>query len=286
MKLAALAATGVALIVMLWVAPTRAALKPDPVSRTLTAYLHSHRLPLVQAQVFTDVYGFRTLVLYGFVATEFGKSDAEIVSRRFLKDRSLVIHNRIRVRPELLASPAPRSRSAPAVAANGGPQGPPNAPVPEAINGQAEAEQALGDVQQYEEQQENQAALLGPVIIFGPSVGPMMPMLPPGGVFPPPPVFVPRVPPFFYSPPAPSPYYRYYRAPVMGGRPLVMPAPGPPIVVTAPPIFVPPPAYTGRALPLPGQLPPGYAPGPIYAPATSFPLPRAGGFGFGVGIHR
>src|SRR5882672_4366876 len=45
-------------------------------SGTLTSYLQSHRLPLVGAQVLTNGGGNRQIILYGFVASDFGKQDA------------------------------------------------------------------------------------------------------------------------------------------------------------------------------------------------------------------
>ena len=46
-------------------------------SDKLTSYLRHHRLPLVGAQVLTAADGGRRLVLYGFVATDFGRKNAE-----------------------------------------------------------------------------------------------------------------------------------------------------------------------------------------------------------------
>jgi hypothetical protein len=62
----------------------------------LTKYLHTHRLPLVSAQLVEKADGTREVVLYGFTATDFGKEDAETKSRRFLNDRTIPISNRIR----------------------------------------------------------------------------------------------------------------------------------------------------------------------------------------------
>src|SRR5204862_5526959 len=45
-------------------------------SGTLTSYLQSHRLPLVGAQVLNNSSGNQQIILYGFVATDFGKQDA------------------------------------------------------------------------------------------------------------------------------------------------------------------------------------------------------------------
>jgi hypothetical protein len=73
---------------------------PDS-SRQLSSYLKKNRLPLVGAQVMRTDAGDRQVMLYGFVATQFGKSDAETKSRKFLKDPEVEIVNRIEVRPEI-----------------------------------------------------------------------------------------------------------------------------------------------------------------------------------------
>jgi hypothetical protein len=67
----------------------------------LTKNLHSHRLPLVSAQLLTNADGTREVVLYGFTATDFGKQDAVTKSRHYLKDSTIAVSNRIKVRPEL-----------------------------------------------------------------------------------------------------------------------------------------------------------------------------------------
>ncbi len=91
-------------------------------SQALTHYLKAHRLPLVGAQVLDGSGGNRAVVLYGFVGTDFGKSDAAAKSQRFLAGQSVLVDNRIKVRPELLASggaSVPRSSSSSADAASG-----------------------------------------------------------------------------------------------------------------------------------------------------------------------
>jgi hypothetical protein len=71
-------------------------------SDALTAYFKNHRLPLVGAQVLNDPSsGRRVVVLYGFVATDFGKSDATAKARAFLNDPSLVVENRVMIDPEI-----------------------------------------------------------------------------------------------------------------------------------------------------------------------------------------
>lgn len=76
-------------------------------SDALTSYLKKHRLPLVGAQVLNDPSsGGHVVVLYGFVATDFGKNDAASKARAFLKDPSLVVENRVMVEPEIASRPA------------------------------------------------------------------------------------------------------------------------------------------------------------------------------------
>ena len=76
-------------------------------SRALTDYLKQRKLPLVGAQVLTGADGRRMVVLYGFVGSNFGKSDAAKKTRLFLHDSTVEVDNRINVRPELLASNGP-----------------------------------------------------------------------------------------------------------------------------------------------------------------------------------
>ncbi len=98
------------LVVALAYIPAARAENPVPdteQSTRLTDYLHAHRLPLVGAQVLNSGTG-RSVLLYGYTATDFGKSDAETKARRFLKDSDIAINNHIRVRPELLSMKSSR----------------------------------------------------------------------------------------------------------------------------------------------------------------------------------
>jgi hypothetical protein len=79
----------------------------DPTSAALTDYLHHHRLPAVGAQVTETPDGGRSVMLYGFVATPKGKSDAELRTRQYLNDSSVQITNRIMIDPSLLAANRP-----------------------------------------------------------------------------------------------------------------------------------------------------------------------------------
>jgi len=76
-------------------------------SQALTQYLTKRKLPLVGAQVLRGPDGRRMVVLYGFVGSDFGKSDAVKKARHFVRDTSARVDNRINVRPELLASSRP-----------------------------------------------------------------------------------------------------------------------------------------------------------------------------------
>ena len=69
-------------------------------SERLTKYLHKNRLPMVGAQISSTSSG-RTLMLYGFVATDFGKSDAVVKSKRYLHDEDIAVINNIRVDPQV-----------------------------------------------------------------------------------------------------------------------------------------------------------------------------------------
>ncbi len=70
-------------------------------SGRLTDYLRKHRLPLVGAQITRDDKGGTQVMLYGYVATSFGRSDAEAKTRRFMKPGAQIV-NRIEIRPEIL----------------------------------------------------------------------------------------------------------------------------------------------------------------------------------------
>src|SRR5271163_1151512 len=73
----------------------------SPQSQGLSDYLKHHSLPLVGAQVVTSASGGQQVILFGFVASDFGKTDAEQKARHYLKDPTLVVDNRIKISPEL-----------------------------------------------------------------------------------------------------------------------------------------------------------------------------------------
>jgi hypothetical protein len=70
-------------------------------SEALTNYLRQNRLPLVGAQIGTAPAGARRLVLYGYVATKVGKSDAESKAIAYLGSPRPDVVNRIVIQPEI-----------------------------------------------------------------------------------------------------------------------------------------------------------------------------------------
>jgi hypothetical protein len=191
-------------------------------SQALTQYLKAHRLPLVGAQVLDGPGSKRAVVLYGFVGTDFGKSDAAAKSQRFLAGPSVLVDNRIKVRPELLASggvSAPPASSSPT-------SGSPSADTGSEANNSSypgadsyvQEQNQYPAVQQYQQQQQQGSAmstamLIGMIAIMGlsmasgggVSVGPGS-MGPPGG-FPP------------FGPPGPYNPYPGYPSPGSPGYP-------------------------------------------------------------------
>ena len=133
----------------------------SPQSQALSDYLKHHSLPLVGAQVVTSSSGGKQVILFGFVASDFGKTDAEQKARHYLKDSSLVVDNRIKISPELAGAGAGSSGST----VNGVPHDnamPTDGSDPYATSGSiqdyqnneppgAQAYQAQGQYQQYQQ---------------------------------------------------------------------------------------------------------------------------------------
>jgi hypothetical protein len=114
-------------------------------STALTDHLKQNRLPLVGAQVMRNPNtGARSVVLYGFVGSDFGKSDAQRQAEDYINDPSVDVDNRIRVNPDLLAA----GRSSPPPSTTGS---------ADMTDAQQQASSALPGAQSYVDQQ-NQAA--------------------------------------------------------------------------------------------------------------------------------
>lgn len=135
-------------------------------SNALTGYLQKSRLPLVGAQVMTNASGNREVILYGFVATDFGKQDAVDKARRYLGDPNVGVVNRIAVRPELLASGgslAPSSSSAASSSASSGSYSTGGLGSVQSYENQAQQAQS----QQYMQNQSGLSALLPLIGMMG-----------------------------------------------------------------------------------------------------------------------
>jgi hypothetical protein len=84
-------------------------------SDALTKYLHMNELPMVTAEFSTSLGGSKQLILTGFVATQFGRNDAERIANAYLNDPSVNIVDQILLDPhveDLRAPPGSAAASA------------------------------------------------------------------------------------------------------------------------------------------------------------------------------
>jgi len=70
-------------------------------SDALTRYLHMNELPMVTAQFSTSPGGSKQLILTGFVATQFGRNDAERIATAYLNDPSVNMVDQILLDPHV-----------------------------------------------------------------------------------------------------------------------------------------------------------------------------------------
>jgi hypothetical protein len=70
-------------------------------SDAITKYLHMSELPMVTAQYSTSPGGGKQLILTGFVATQFGRDDAERIATGYLNDPSVNLVDRILLDPHV-----------------------------------------------------------------------------------------------------------------------------------------------------------------------------------------
>ena len=70
-------------------------------SDALTRYLHLNELPMVTAQFSTSPGGSKQLILTGFVATQFGRNDAERIAIGYLNDPSVNMVDQILLDPHV-----------------------------------------------------------------------------------------------------------------------------------------------------------------------------------------
>ena len=70
-------------------------------SDALTRYLHQNELPMVTAQFSTSPGGSKQLILTGFVATQFGRDDAERIATGYLNDPAVNMVDQILLDPHV-----------------------------------------------------------------------------------------------------------------------------------------------------------------------------------------
>jgi hypothetical protein len=70
-------------------------------SDAITKYLHMNELPMVTAQFSTSLGGSKQLILTGFVATQFGRNDAERIATAYLNDPSVNMVDQILLDPHV-----------------------------------------------------------------------------------------------------------------------------------------------------------------------------------------
>jgi hypothetical protein len=84
-------------------------------SDALTRYLHLNSLSMVTAQFSTSPSGSKQVILTGFVATQFGRHDAERIAAAYLNDPSVNMVDQILLDPHVedMRSAPPGSAAAP-----------------------------------------------------------------------------------------------------------------------------------------------------------------------------
>lgn len=234
----------------------------DASSDPLSDYLHANRLPLVEARTMTDSNGQRSVLLYGYVATDFGKRDAEEQTRDFLDDPDIAITNRIVVRPELLTLGNSNNSGAGASStqttddneALDGPEDPTTAAA------YANIPDEIGDSQDYANQERDAEIMIGNASAFGGmpfilttfgSGAIVPPLIAPPYAFGP--IFYPR-----FSPSVNPPFY-----PPIG-------YPGLPVIPFRPPVYAGAPRTLGTRY-FPTAFPPGPPPAFPAGPPPAFP---------------
>ncbi len=105
-------------------------------SERVTRFLHHHNLPLVGAQVIDNNDGSRELHLFGFVATEYGKQDAQQKALKYLGDNTIQVVNSIQINPSI-EKMRPLPRDLPAAA---------NTPVPPPANSNSQWDKAIDNI--------------------------------------------------------------------------------------------------------------------------------------------
>jgi hypothetical protein len=93
-------------------------------SDAITKYLHMNELPMVTAQFSTSPGGSKQLILTGFVATQFGRNDAERIATAYLNDLSVNMVDQILLDPHVEDMRPPQGSAAAAAAGSQSPNSP------------------------------------------------------------------------------------------------------------------------------------------------------------------
>jgi hypothetical protein len=238
----------------------------DPEDTTLSDYLHSQRLPLVEARMVTDADGYRAILLYGYVATPFGKRDAEDKVRDFMDDPDIEVTNRIRVTPELLTLGHDNNSEAAAADDNGADE---SADDAEQTAGQTYGNYPddLAGREAYENQEREDALLQANGLGGAYGLPLIITMMGSGSIVP------PSAPPFVYGP-----TYSTQLPPTFNRPPIIIS--NPPVTVFRPPSFGRPPTTFGS---FPTAMGPNYypsrfpaGPSPMFPATGGMPYPTAG----------
>lgn len=127
-------------------------------SLALTAHFQRNRLPLVGGQVLRNPStGQRAVVLYGYVATDRGKSDAQRQAEDYINDPEVDVENRVVVDSQLLAASQANVPGAGANNSNGGyydPNAAQSANSTSGAQGYYDQQNQSAQIQQYQQYQQ------------------------------------------------------------------------------------------------------------------------------------
>jgi hypothetical protein len=121
----------------------------------ITKYLNDHCLPLVRASITREPDGAPGILLYGFVASDSGKRNAEAEAAALLADSGIEITDVILIRPQLAST---------------SPNNPDTSKEPDAADASGQFDSAAQQLmlQQYQNQDDNGAsAILAPLLGLG-----------------------------------------------------------------------------------------------------------------------
>jgi hypothetical protein len=125
----------------------------------ITRYLNDHCLPLIRASVDSRANGDPEVLLYGFVASDFGKRDAEAKTAALLANTGIGIRDAILVRPQLTSQTR---------AANSADTAQNNTQSADSLEQASELAQQNAAIQQYQSQNQNGlGTILAPLLGLG-----------------------------------------------------------------------------------------------------------------------